>query len=78
MLRDIDLTIAQGEFIASVGASGSGKSTLMKILGGLDRPSAGSYRLDGREVTTLVPVNRRASGGSSLAPCSSAIIFWQR
>lgn len=55
VLRNIDLEIAQGEFVAIIGASGSGKSTLMNILGCLDRPSTGSYRLDGREVGHLGP-----------------------
>ncbi|XQZ43725.1 ATP-binding cassette domain-containing protein (plasmid) [Paracoccus yeei] len=53
VLRDIDLDIAQGEFVAIIGPSGSGKSTLMNILGCLDRPSSGSYRLGGREVSRL-------------------------
>lgn len=55
VLQDIDLNIAQGEFVAIIGASGSGKSTLMNLLGCLDRPSAGSYLLDGREVSQLDP-----------------------
>ncbi|WP_323717912.1 MacB family efflux pump subunit [Paracoccus aminovorans] len=55
VLRDIDLEIAQGEYVAVIGASGSGKSTLMNILGCLDRPSSGSYLLDGREVARLDP-----------------------
>jgi macrolide transport system ATP-binding/permease protein len=54
-LRDIDLTIAAGEYVAIVGASGSGKSTLMNILGCLDRPTTGSYRIAGRDTAQLQP-----------------------
>jgi len=50
VLKGIDLSIGQGEFIALQGPSGSGKSTLMHILGLLDRPSAGRYRLNGQDV----------------------------
>lgn len=52
-LAGIDLTIRRGEFAALMGPSGSGKSTLMNILGCLDRPTEGSYRLDGQEVAHL-------------------------
>jgi len=52
-LRDATVTIDQGEFIAIVGQSGSGKTTMMSILGCLDRPTAGRYELDGRDVNTL-------------------------
>jgi len=47
ILRDIDLTIKQGEFVAIIGASGSGKSTLLNILGCLDKPSSGTYKFNG-------------------------------
>ncbi len=52
-LAGISLEVRDGEFIAIMGPSGSGKSTLMNILGCLDRPTAGSYVLDGQEVATL-------------------------
>ncbi len=52
-LAGIDLDIRRGEMVALVGPSGSGKSTLMHVLGLLDRPSAGSYHLGGRDVTRL-------------------------
>ena len=52
-LRDIDLLVQPREFVAIVGPSGSGKSTLLNIVGCLDVPSAGSYRLDGEEVAEL-------------------------
>ena len=54
-LRQIDLTIEQGEYVAIMGPSGSGKSTMLNLLGLLDRPDAGTYRLEGRDVTTLSP-----------------------
>jgi putative ABC transport system ATP-binding protein len=52
-LRDIDLTIDDGEYVSIMGPSGSGKSTLLNVIGCLDRPGAGTYRLDGRNVATL-------------------------
>jgi putative ABC transport system ATP-binding protein len=52
-LRGIDMTIDAGEFVAVMGSSGSGKSTLMNIIGCLERPTAGQYLLDGREVSRM-------------------------
>src|SRR5258707_9660227 len=52
-LRGISLTIGEGEFVAIMGASGSGKSTTMNILGCLDRPTRGSYILDGEDVSEM-------------------------
>ena len=57
-LDDVTLTIASGEYISVMGPSGSGKSTLLNLLGLLDRPSSGSYRLNGEDVTSLSDIEQ--------------------
>ena len=53
VLKNIDMTIQKGEFVSVVGQSGSGKSTLMNIIGALDTPTSGEYRLDGTDLCDL-------------------------
>ncbi len=65
-LVDVDLVIHAGEYVSVVGPSGSGKSTLLNVLGLLDHPTAGSYLLDGVEVSTLTEVDRTAVRGRSI------------
>ena len=57
-LAGIDLAIDAGEYLSVMGPSGSGKSTLLNVLGLLDSPDAGTYRLEGRDVTTLSPAEQ--------------------
>jgi sn-glycerol 3-phosphate transport system ATP-binding protein len=58
VLHGIDLEVADGEMIVVVGASGCGKSTLLRIVAGLESPSSGTVRIDGRDVTGLEPADR--------------------
>jgi ABC-type lipoprotein export system ATPase subunit len=58
VLKGVSLEIRPGEMVALMGASGSGKTTLMNLLGCLDRPTGGSYWLDGQEVSQLTPEQR--------------------
>jgi len=58
VLHGIDLEVANGEMIVVVGASGCGKSTLLRIVAGLETPSSGTVRIDGRDVTKLEPADR--------------------
>ena len=67
VLKGIDLEVKEGEFLAVLGPSGSGKSTLMNIIGCLDVPTAGEYKLDGRRIrsqdeTTLAKIRNREIG----------------
>ena len=83
VLKDIDLEVEEGEFVAIMGPSGSGKSTLMNVIGLLDRPTSGEYFLEGQEVgnlsekkiSTLFEMNRSVLSFNnsffSLAQCLS-------
>ncbi|WP_408055329.1 ABC transporter ATP-binding protein [Streptomyces paludis] len=65
-LRGVDLTVARGQHVSIVGPSGSGKSTLLNTLGLLDRPTSGSYLLDGVETTGLGDLERTSLRGSRI------------
>lgn len=66
VLLGIDLSIARGESLAIVGASGSGKSTLLHLLGGLDQPTAGEVRIEGRDIAKLGEVEKSGVRNASL------------
>jgi ABC-type lipoprotein export system ATPase subunit len=65
-LRDVDLTIRPGDWMAVVGPSGSGKSTLLNILGCLDRPTSGVYEIDGIDAAELSDDQRAALRGRNI------------
>ena len=65
-LRNVDFVVHSGEFVAIMGPSGSGKTTLLGILGCLDRPTTGSYRLVGQEVATLGETERAVVRGRQI------------
>jgi ABC-type branched-subunit amino acid transport system ATPase component/ABC-type branched-subunit amino acid transport system permease subunit len=67
VLRDVDLSLEQGGFIAVLGANGAGKSTLMRALSGLSRPVSGTIRLD-RDAIEALPANQIAARGLVLVP----------
>jgi len=61
ILHDVSISLADGEFLVLVGPSGCGKSTLMNIIAGLEEPSGGSLKLDGRDITQVAPAERDIS-----------------
>ena len=65
-LKSVDLVVGDGEFVAIMGRSGSGKTTLLGILGLLDRPTSGSYKLDGEEMAKLDETRRAHVRGAKI------------
>jgi putative ABC transport system ATP-binding protein len=65
-IRNVDLVVREGEYVAIMGASGSGKTTLLGIIGLLDRPTSGSYRLVDEEVATLDETRRARIRGARI------------
>ena len=76
ILHGIDLDVREGEFVAIVGASGSGKSTLMNVIGVLDRPTLGSYFLDGTVVEDAADIVDLFSHAEAVAAIKAGKFFF--
>jgi putative ABC transport system ATP-binding protein len=75
-LNGVNLTVFHGEMVAVMGSSGSGKSTLLNIIGCLDKPTEGTYVLDGENVSTLDKNQLAAIRNKKLALCFRALTCW--
>lgn len=76
-LRNVSFSVEQGEYVAVMGESGSGKTTLLNILAALDKPTAGSVVLDGRELSKVGDADAPPpSGGIIWDLCSRSLTCW--
>ena len=71
-LDDVSFTVAAGEFVAIIGSSGSGKSTLLHMIGGVDRPTSGTVRLNGEDVFQRSTSSSRSSAAARSGWCISS------
>jgi len=78
VLHGINITVRAGEFACLIGPSGSGKSTLLNLIGLLERPTAGSYRLKGSAIQQANDDERTRARLETLASCSSSTICCRR